>query len=153
MGAVLGNRPILVLLLAIALLAAPLSLLAQTPRPDPQAATLNGSGESYWGPVPPAEGAPAERYEHKRSTPAWMYVLLVPYKVVSIPFWLLNTAVGGLVQATESTPALSQFLGAKLQVGSLTFGPRIQVGSLTQLGLGLDVRHNPDGPEPGNFQL
>lgn len=126
-----------------ALLGVPVAAEAQTP--DSAAAdraTQEGHGRGYWGVVPPPSDSSTGRFEN-HPVPLWEQSLLVPYRLVALPFkllaWGLQTGVVGAAQ----TPAVRTTVRYLIEPRRYKLIPSFQVGGLEGTGGGLGLRVEP----------
>ncbi len=101
----------------------------------------DGSGESYWGPIEARADSNSTEVE-QNPRPAWEYPLLVPYRIVQLPFRAVVGTIGAAyVYADESGLAyrIAQILGPK----ELPYGALLTVkgGGLSGIGGGVSIFH------------
>jgi hypothetical protein len=111
--------------------------------------SLSGSGQSYWGHIPvPSDSVTARAT--KSSYPEWEYALLVPYRILSVPFLILREAIKQPIIYSDEHYIIDKV--AKLigpQRGPFGVALRFQAGGLTGFGGGLTATHE-DFLAPGN---
>ncbi len=102
----------------------------------------SGIGASYWGIIPP----PADSVQvttRPRPMPAWEGILVWPYRVVTLPIWLLSSGIGESVEYLDEKRVLNR-LGKLLGPREGPFGVvlNFSAGGLPGLGGGVSLEHD-----------
>lgn len=144
-------RPPLPFLL-FALLTA-LWLVCAPPVAATESPPVEGSGASYWGPIPAPADSVTARYESNRPS-AWEYPLLGAYWLAKAPFEIVDFAVGNTVVALDESGALYRVRELYSPLG-LPWGFRLSgiAGELTGVGGGLGFHHDAFLGEGNALQL
>ena len=126
-----------------------LTLLLCTTAGAATAQTRDGSGDSYWGAIPPpADSVSAVFASGPR--PVWETVLLVPYWIIGLPLRLVAVGVGEGVELLDGSGVASTVAG---WLGPRTgpFGVIIsaRAGGLSGVGGGVAVEHTELFNRPG----
>lgn len=107
----------------------------------PAAASPDGSGESFWGPIPPP-GPETTAVFPARSRAAWEWPLYGTYRAVGFPLQLATLGVQTTVVALEETHVLDT-IGELFGATDLPYGFRVSVdaGSFTGGAVGATFFH------------
>lgn len=103
---------------------------------------MDGTGESYWGPIPaPSDSTQTEFDGAPR--PAWEYPLLVPYRVVEFPIHMVTSGIGASYVYLENSGFI-HWLGQVLGPKPIPYGAMasFKAGGLSGFGAGVSVFHN-----------
>lgn len=119
---------------------------ARMPTPALTEAALDssvaGGRLSYWGPIPPPADSTTAVFEQP-PRPLWATALLVPYRIVALPFWLVRHGAQGVivyVDENESLGWLKRLLRPREGPFGVTIG--LRAGSLSGIGAGVTATHN-----------
>lgn len=118
-----------------------------------QPSQLDGSGESYWGPVPPESESELLLVErHQRA--AWEWPLYGTYRVLRFPFQVLGAGAKRMVIFLDES---GTFYHAKRLLGDISLPYGLRVGGVfdvvTGFGLGANVYHDEVGRPGSQIQL
>ncbi len=114
------------------------------PLPDAQPADTTGVGGrwSYWGPIPPPADSTTTIFEQP-PRPSWATALLVPYRIVALPFWLVRHGAEKVivyVDENESLNWLKRLLRPREGPFGVTVG--LRAGTHSGIGGGVTATHN-----------
>ena len=121
------------------------------PPQDNPGRSPDANGESYWGPIPPAESKAVALEDNKM--PAWEMALMVPYTVISIPFKILAISTGGAIVFAEKNRGFFETVAGAKHIGQFTLNLTGAAGGLAGIGGGIAVKHSPTDDSPGRFQI
>jgi len=112
-----------------------------------------GSGESYWGPIPPPTPETTATFEGRRRA-AWEWPLYGTYRVVGFPFQMVAYGLRTTVIALDESSAIDR-IAEVLGAVELPYGFRasVDVGTVAGNGYGLAFFHDELFDDAARLQL